>query len=273
MELWQHEQEPTSRDRWMTTPEVIGELSDRGSLPDSVSIDRVKQQPTPIQGRNRDTQDGSRGGPRDFLDTIRFFCETSNHCQGNLLDIQASSDKPKLSIILGNIEELGRKAAAAAAARDPEISCPLGGGRRQDQYIRMLTRVAVMGAVDIADDLLKYNLDVQHVAPSGVRELELQRGDTSNVDAASVGIMTGDALESVLSLVRLDFSLRQFALFLSTDQCDVDPCQRASSLTAMSSMEHSHREGKGEAGTPTLLRMAQMRRQLWTLVGELRESW
>lgn len=264
LELWQ--QEPLSMDHWMPTPdEMTGEVSGKRSLPDSVGLDRPKR-PAPIQVRNN--LDRSRGEPLDFLDTIRFFCETSNHYQGNLLDIKASSDKHKLLIILSNIEDLGRK-AAAAVVREPDVASPLGGGSRQDQYIRMLTRVAVMGAVDIADDLLKYNLRIRNITLSGAQEVELQCGDNAN--AATASMTTEDALESVLSLVRLDFSLHQFSLFLSTEQCDMDRCQAASNV--ISGMEHGRGEGKGEAGTPALLRMAQMRRQLWTLVGELRKSW
>ncbi|KAM7210295.1 hypothetical protein V8F06_014323 [Rhypophila decipiens] len=263
IDLWQHD--PPSMDHWMITPQMIGDLSEKGSLPDS--DDRVRAQPhVPMEAK--DNQDLAQGEPGDFLETIRFFCETSNHPQGDLLNIQASSDKHTLLLILGNIEELGQK-AAAVGAREPATSCPFGVGSRQEQYIRMLTRVAVMGAVDIVDDLVKYNMRIHNITPSGVHEVEPRCDDI--VGVALVRNMTDDTLEGVLSLVRLDFALRQFSLFLSTDQGDMDRCQTASN--GFTDMAHSCRGGKPEVETTTLTRMAQTREQLWALVGGLRNMW
>ncbi|KAK3300904.1 retinal pigment epithelial membrane protein-domain-containing protein [Chaetomium fimeti] len=210
----------------------------------------------------------------DFFDTMRLCGEMNNGFQSRVLDVTAPADKQELSIVLANIEELGHK--TVAAMRD--AAGPPGPPSRQEQYKRMLTRVAVLGAVDIAADLVKHNLSIHNIRHSGGCEAENdgspdfsttdlpREGKDHDGDGSACINASAEPLESVLSLVRLDYALLQFFRFLSANQCEGDGCHDPSRMAPRSGHSCS-----GGGRTSPLARTAQTRAQLWALVKGIRK--
>ncbi|KAL1835556.1 hypothetical protein VTJ49DRAFT_6488 [Mycothermus thermophilus] len=206
------------------TTSSTGESSDRGDCGDPWRTGPGRNGPD-VLGNNRDSTMS-----QDFSDTIRLCGEMNNGFQSRVLDVTAPADKQELSIVLANIEELGHK--TVAAMRDAAVqSAPTS---RQEQYKRMLTNVAVLGAVDIAADLVKHNLSIHNISYSAECEAMNDRNpdflmaDREGIpDDGDDGVCinpSADALESVLSLVRLDYALLQFSRFLSANQSEGDAC-------------------------------------------------
>jgi len=301
-ELWQREhdqQDPSTLWTTVTSPSS-GEQSDRsGSSRDESRRSDTNPpsrhnntKPTPSRNSNSTrgsgvlsnynpsgTTDPKPDTPRpvsgDLFDAMRLCGEMNSRYQSKLLDVMAQADERELAIVFGNIEELGHK--TAAAMRDAGS----GSSTRQDQYKWMLTRVAVMGAVDIAADFVKHNLSMHKIklpivsASSQFEGVDIEDGYAPlrgghGDDPLSKGRMPVDMLESVLSLARLDYALLQFSRFLSTDECDPDGCPDPSKGVGMS---RPGGHGCPKRRTSTLTRLTQIRAQVWALAEGIRKLW
>lgn len=98
----------------------------------------------------------------------------------------------------------------------------------------MLTRVAILGAVDIAADLVKHNVSIHNIdywtecgaendgSPDLLTADHRGEGKDHGGDGVACNNSSAESLDSVLSLVRLDYALLQFFRFLSANQCEGD---------------------------------------------------
>lgn len=217
----------------------------------------------------------------DFFDTMRLCNEMNNVFQSRALDVTTRADQRELSVVLAHIEELGYK--TTAVMRDAANLSGLPS--RQERYKRMLMRATVLGAVDTAADLVKHNLSIHNIQYSTVcggaendgspdsSTPDLPRESRDGKDHDGVGgtciNSSAESLETVLSLVRLDYALLQFSRFLSANQCEGgDGCHDPSGMAP--GVGHDCPMG---GGTSMLAKTAHTRAQLWALAKGIRKLW
>lgn len=170
----------------------------------------------------------------DFTETLSLCAEVHRACHGRPLNFLCSADQEELASVLRVINDLGSKTHALAATH--QVSRKPSPGRR-DRYNRNIIHVSVAQAVEMAADLIRFNLGLltgqrsdggggcggafeqQHDNHKNGDELDSSAGDRRPDFGGRRG---GDAaardmrLESVLALVRLDYSLNQFTLLVGS---------------------------------------------------------
>lgn len=265
-----HGDPPNSASLW-TTPSTADSSSGGGSR-NPKHTDPARNRGGGLEGNVNTATSG------DFFSTIRLCSEMNNRYQSKVLDVMARADEQELSTVLGNIEELGHK--AVAAMRD--VADPTGPDSRQGQYHWMLTRVAVLGAVDIAADLVEHNLSIHKIKAPAAYEADVEDASAlmmADPTAATQGRhrdhredtssgAPADSLGIVLWLVRLDYALLQFSRFFSAEQCDMDGCS-----DPVEGMSRPGRACPRSTRTSTLTRMARVRAQVWALAEGIRRLW
>ncbi|KAK4235796.1 hypothetical protein C8A03DRAFT_36334 [Achaetomium macrosporum] len=158
-----------------------------------------------------------RDATDDFTETLSLCTEIHRACHGRPLNFLNSADQDELASVLRVINDLGSKTHMLT-----QIS-PKSPGR-QDRYNWTIIHVSVAEAIEMAADLIKFNLGLLTAKGSGEGAFEQHHSSKDGDEPHSLrderpGLVgsRGDAardmrLESVLALMRLDYSLNQFTL-------------------------------------------------------------
>lgn len=252
--------------------------------------------------------DGDRiAGPADpvgdFSDAMRLCGLIHQRCQARRLSFLCEADHEALSLMIQTIEELSRKTLAvngrlAGAQRPPATQLD-----RQDYYKWMILRVAVAEAVDMAADLVEFNLGGQAIATGGEQHQHHQQQQQQRQQRqqhqyqqqrrpagpsrrstdptafgkpqrgwSNAGGMRGKHLESLMQLVRLDYSLLGFRASIAAHECSHrghdDPA--LAGVSAGGTEEGSKHACPCIGSTVSSARIAQIRDQIWMLAERLR---
>ncbi|KAK3307189.1 uncharacterized protein B0T15DRAFT_510491 [Chaetomium strumarium] len=192
--------------------EFLPELETNARLP------HAAPSPGPAIPVSNTISDGlCRDATDDFTETLSLCAEIHRACHGRPLHFLNSADQDELASVLRVINDLGSKTHTLT-----QIS-PKSPGR-QNRYNWAIIHVSVAEAIEMAAGLIKFNLGLLTVQGSGEGAFEQYHSSKDGDEPHRLGDegpglvgTRGDAardmrLESVLALMRLDYSLNKFTL-------------------------------------------------------------
>ncbi len=233
----------------------------------------------------------------EFTETMNLCIEIHQRCPNRSLDLLRDADQGELAVVLQTIHQLGQMSQA-------HYHGALAYADRREQFQWTIMHVSVVQAIEIAAGLIEYNLSAHAAIPElhasrreggGLFDKSLHTsskrlGDISE-GLPTINSITSVHLESVQALMRLDYTLSQFRLFVRARDClheknfrQLDPRIAFSDSDAEGACELTPPTGQVRAWQTTKAprcrcaslssaRIDQVRSQGWHLIEILRSIW
>lgn len=213
------------------------------------------------RGDAESTVSSAGDGVNSFSGVMQLCSDVHQRCKTRPLNMLSEADQTELASFFQTIHNLCHKVMAVMSQPDTAQS-------RQHQYQCTLLFVAVKEAVEIAAELVHFNLKLlggydngsQHSPSRGFETWPCADGHMAGVTIKP----TASAIEGILSLCRMDHALLHFGFFISSQNNDQrthsDECPRAVSDSDVLNSCHC-------AG---LTRVEYVKSQVWALVERLR---